>query len=319
MDFNKIIYHCQLLEKHYVNSNHHDWLQGVEKDTNSEKEECCIKSIKYLYLYQRLKNGHKFPEWFKNFIQDKKRYYESYFCERILNMIKVAQFSEEVNTLLEKKVIGLYQKKVNIYSESIIDDLPLHLRLNVYLKLYQHETSEKMACYLRNHLAITLAKFGELQLAQKLSLYNWVIAQEFNNFHFVSSDYLKTVLNYHKLNEGHRTQWKVDKKASHLAQELCVYYEHLLKNAYTNANTATLDLVTMCYSQYPQLKEMLLPIKTYLRTKNELEFYEKINHLKKAFIYQYHELLLMEENNEQTCLIRDQFIIYKQLLKIHDM
>lgn len=313
MNWNKLISQSQELVKHYVNSGAQEWLLGIQKNTLLLKdEEEFGTEIKYLYLYQRLKEQQGFPEWFLKCAQQKKEQVENKFRIKIKQIIDDTKFNHEVDSILERKNITLYQKKINIYSTSIIDDLPPSLRLNIYYKLYKIEPSEKMNCYLRNNLATTLTAMGQVKLAQRLSLYNWVISQEFQDIYFANTNHLKTILKKHSSSTKTKHFSEIDEKASVLARELCVYYQHILNIPYTAENTATLDLVTACYDQYSELKEILLPVKTYLRTQNKKEFYQKIENLKKAFIYKNYESLSIQENSD---LIRDQLIIYNELLK----
>jgi len=315
MNFSKLIYQSKVLVKNYINSNDHDLLQGIKKEFNPSKKDCCGFIIKYIYLYQIQKEKSEFPIWYIKKIEEKRNQLELYFQKKIEALVLEAHFNKKIDLNLEKKIIGIYKKNNTTYSNSIIDRLPLHLRLKIYFDLYRAEENLKKHCYLRNKLSNTLAKLGESELAQQLSLFNWALSQEFEGLYFADSHYTKTKIDRYKLESKRIKHLSANKSASSLAEELILYYKQLLTDGYTAENISTLDLVTASFSEYSQLKELVLPIKTYLRTKNEEELSRSLENLKKAFIYEHHEILLIHEENKNSNILRDQLIIYNELLR----
>ena len=84
---------------------------------------------------------------------------------------------------------------------------------------------------------------------------------------------------------------------------------------YDRANVATIDLVALYYKQYPQLEKFSLPLKTYLRTQDINELYNKISQLRVQFIQEC--LHLSNEGIKEVSLINeDQLILYNYLLRI---
>ena len=316
MNFNKVINHSKGLDKHYIELNDPELLQGIKKEFSSSKKEWFIMSVKHVYLYQKEKEKILFPTWYQELCNQRKKELDDFFFKKMKAIISEAELNEEIEIKIKNKIMGICKKNNRAYAVSIIDSLPLHLRLKVYLDLYQAEEDLKMLCYIRSKLATVLAILKNIELAQQLIIFNWALAQEFEGFHLADSSQTLSKVNRYKTEPKSLKGIKIGKETSILAKELIFYYKNLLIEGYTEANSSILDLVTASYVQYPQLKELLLPIKTYLRTKNLDDLIRSIEALKKAFIYENHEVLLIQEHNLEENHLKDQLVIYNELLHL---
>lgn len=101
--------------------------------------------------------------------------------------------------------------------------------------------------------------------------------------------------------------------------ELSYYYTQLLNPKtmkYDRANVATIDLVALYYDQYPQLEQLSLPLKNYLRTKDKKEFYEKVAQKRMKFIRDVVHVPCTLKEPKLSPVNQDQLAIYNYLLRI---
>ncbi|MCL1950519.1 MAG: hypothetical protein FWF59_12375 [Turicibacter sp.] len=310
MDYHKIPYKVRKFAQRYESRPSVDDLYTIKRDFNPEKEESFYNAMKHLYLCYSIKCG--LPEWYLSLVQYRLKTMEAYFIKYIEDIIAEAKLSENTDAFIDNKLLKHYRDKGSFYLTPVMDNLPLHLRLKLYLHLYREELSPDMHCYLRHRMAALLAKLDKVTAAQQLSVYNWVLAKSVEASHFCDVSALNQTLKAHKVNSNEISHWKVNHEASLLAQEISVYYKTLLEDpfSYTTANMSTLELVSLCYEHYPQLVPLTFTIKSYLRTRNLEAFHARLEEHKRTLIYHHEETIWLDED------LKDQFIIIKELLKI---
>lgn len=322
MNFNKAIYKAEELLVNYQEVPDESLLIGFKKVSNDIKSKGYLLNIKYLYTYQMLKVHETLPSWYSELAQKKLNKLEKYFNEVYQNILKESRLdSDELNDFLIKRIAWIYKGKFRVYPTTPLDYLPLQLRLKVYVFLYNNEDDAKARCHLRNRISVTLAKLGHLELANLYSVYNWLMAQDVPNTHFAKSYNLKYSLQRHKYNGRSAKQLVKDGKEVNVVTELGYFYTQLLhpKNIkYDRANVAMIDLVALYYEQYPQLEELSLPLKTYLRTKDKEEFYEKVAQKRMKFIRDVVHLPYNLKETTLTPMNQDQLAIYNYLLRINE-
>lgn len=318
MNINKVIYKSEQFVSLYREQKRDKLLDGVKKLNYPISSKGYTLLIKYLYLYQYCKINQPFPQWYavlmQNRLQELHDYFEITFSDIVTYRHEVDQELEE---FLTKRIAWLYKGKFRVYPTTPIDYLPLKLRLKVYLYLYHAEDDPKACCHLRNRIAVTLAKLGHLEVANLFSIYNWLMAQGINT-HFSKSTNLKTTLMQHKRADEYNKKLNQENQEFPLLTELCFYYTKLLNRKfikYDRANIATIDLVTLYYKQYPQLENLSLPLKTYLRTKDMNALYNKISMFRMQFIRECANLS-NEDIADINLINDDQLILYNYLLRI---
>lgn len=310
MNINKAVYKSERFVSLYGEQQQESLLEGAKKLDHVIDSKGYLLMIKYLYLYQCCKTTQTFPGWYATLMQQKLNELYDFFEESFDNIThKNMKVDEELESFLARRVVWLYKGNFRIYPMSPVDYLPLELRLKVYLYLYQAEDDPKASCHLRNRIAVTLAKLGHLDLANLFSVYNWLMAQGINT-HFAKSNNLKTTLLQHKHANEYTKKLQQEGQDVSLVTELCFYLTKLLNRQlmkYDRANVAMIDLVALYYKQYPQLQELSLPLKTYLRTKDMKELNTKVAQKRVDFI---------KETKEVTPLTEDQVALYNYLLRI---
>lgn len=285
------------------------------KNFDPAKDECFRLMIKNLCLFFTQKGRVEFFQGFEELLEERRRLMEDYFEGAILEILQPSETADGGEEFHKRKILGLYKK--NFFKSSLVGDLPLHLRLKVYWYLLQVEKDLRRQYYLRARMAATLAKLNQLKLAQRLSVFNWALAQEIKDSQVGTRASLNKILKSHRQDAGKFGKWPVDDRASVLAQEFCLYYRKVLIGAdcgYTAECVSTLDLVAESYPDYQALSELSYPIKVYLRTKNKEDFLLRLEVLQKAFIFQHHDTIL-DEASEKRALIRDQAIIYREVIE----
>lgn len=320
MKFKQSIYKAESLLDSYKQTSDVALLNGFKKANHEIGSKGYLSNIKYLYVYQILKVSDVLPDWYVSLAKSKLNQLESYFNSSFRNVLQDARLeTESLNKFLIQRVAWIYQGKFRVYPTTPLDYLPLQLRLKVYVFLYQNEEDAKARCHLRSRISITLAKLGHVELANFYSVYNWLMAQDIPNTHFSESSHLKHSLRNQK-HAGQSTKRlaKEGQKVS-VMTELSYYYTQLLnpKNMkYDRANVATIDLVALYYAQYPQLEELSLPLKTYLRTKDKKEFYEKVAQKRMRFIRDVVHVPYTLKEATLSPINQDQLAIYNYLLRI---
>ncbi len=172
---------------------------------------------------------------------------------------------------------------------------------------------------MRSRIATSLARLGYLELANFYSVYNWLMAQDVTNTHFRESRHLIRSLQSQKYMSQSAKRLAKDGEDVSKVTELNYYYTQLLnpKNMkYDRAHVATIDLVTFYYEEYPQLKELGLPLKNYLRTHNKEEFYEAVAKQRMKFIRDAVKVPYTLREMIMTPIDQEQLIIYNYLLRI---
>jgi len=309
MDYHKIAYKAKKFAQRYDNQLEGDELYSIKRELNPDKDESFYTTIKHLYLYQSAICG--LPEWYKTLVEFRQKELEAYFLDFAESLIKEACLSEHTDDFINNKLLKHYQDKGNFYLTPIMDNLPLHLRLKLYVHLYHDESDPKLKSYLRHRMASLFARLGHVKTAQQLSIYNWSVATAKATSYFASVDYLNQTLKAHKTYSYETAHWHTNHDASLLAQELCIYYKTVLEtaNAYNTPNMATLELVALSYSHYRQLAPLTFALKSYLRTQDKATFISQLEEQKRIFIYTYEEKIWTDQE------LKDQLIIYKELLK----
>lgn len=320
MKFNKVIYKSESLLADYQESLDSRLLSSFKRMSNNIMSKGYTLNIKYLYVYQMLKSYETLPDWYVQLAKQKlnqlERYFDSSFDE-ILEKLNLQ--SRDLNRFLTQRIAWIYKGKFRVYPRTPIDYLPLGLRLKVYVYLYQNEDDLKARCHLRNRIALTLSKLGYIDLARFYSVYNWLMAQEVVNTHFAKSRHLKETLYHYHYDIQSMKRLEKDEKEVTLLTELVYYYTQLLhpnKLAYNRISVATIDLVAFYYEQYPRLEELSLPLKTYLRTKDKKEFYEKVAQKRMKFIREVAYLPYNLKDATLSPINQDQLAIYNYLLRI---
>ncbi|CUN03082.1 MULTISPECIES: hypothetical protein [Turicibacter] len=310
MNINKAIYKSEQLVSLYGEQQNEGLLEESKKLNRGIDSKAYLSTIKYLYLYQYYKTSQTFPSWYSTLMQKKINDLYDYFEKTFANIInKHGKVDEELESFLSRRVVWLYKGNFRVYPTSPVDYLPLELRLKVYVYLYGEEDDPKASCHLRNRIAVTLAKLGHLDLANLFSIYNWLMAQGINT-HFAKSSNLKTTLSQLKHANEYNKKLQQEGQSVPLVTELCFYFTKLLNRQlmkYDRANVAMIDLVAFYYKQYPQLEQLSLPFKTYLRTKDMKELRDKVEQKRGEFI---------KATNEVTSLIEDQVTLYNFILRI---
>lgn len=309
MDYYKIAYKAKKFVQQYESQLEKQLLYSVKRDFNPAKEESYYNSIKHLYLLLSVKCG--LPEWYQELVQYRHRDMEDYFLALCQRKIEEACFSDRTDEFINKKLLKHYRGKGSFYLAPVMGSLPLHLRLKVYVHLYEEEEDLILQCYLRHRMAALLAKLNEVKAAQRLSIYNWALAKATDDPYFCDIDYLKQTLKAHKSYAYEIAHWHVNHDASLLGQELIIYYKTLLEeeDGYTATNTATLELVALSYNHYEALGALTYAIKSFLRTKDREAFRKQLEEQKRKFIYTHEEKIWLDQE------LKDQLIIYKELLK----
>lgn len=319
MHINKVIYKSGQLVSLYCSQEKGSNLLGIKKITGRVGSKGYIVNVKYLYLYQKCKWKYEFPEWFAKLSQNKIIELEQYFSETFTHILSNENLNEEeLNHFLDKRVIWLYKGKYRVYPTTPFDYLPLKLRLKVYCYMYSTEEDPNSCCHLRNRIAITLAKLGHLDLSNLLSVYNWLMSQEINT-HFASSINLKkTVMNHKRLSEFDKELVREEQEVTTLT-ELCFYYTNLINKQtlkYDRAHVVSIDLVELYYKQYPQLQKLNLPLKTYLRTKDIRELYDKVAKNRMDYVRDFVSVPGSTTTFELDEITEDQLTLYNYLLRI---
>jgi len=310
MDYHKIPYKVRKFAQRYEAHASNEDLFSIKREFDPERDETFYNTIKHLYLSMSVTCG--LPEWYLALVQYRHHELEAYFLKRCEKIIAEAWLSEYTDDFIDKKLLKHYRDKGSFYLTPVMDNLPLHLRLKLYVHLYRDEKDPHLCCYLRHRMAALLAKFNEQQTAQQLSVYNWVIAKDAKDSYFADVKHLTQTLKAHKINAHEVSHWQVNHEASLLAQELCMYYKSILVdlNGYTTANMATLELVALSYTHYPALGALTFAIKSYLRTKDKAAFMALLEEQKRLFIYTYEEKIWRDQE------LKDQLIIFRELLKL---
>ena len=271
-------------------------------------------------MYQVVKVRERLPNWYVLLAKQKMKELENYFDTSFQRILQEAHLeTTELNHFLNQRVVWIYKGKFRVYPTTPLDYLPLLLRLKVYVFLYQNEDDAKARCHLRNRISVTLAKLGYLELANFYSVYNWLMAQDVANTHFAHSSNLKHSLQSQKYASQSTKQLIKEGEVVTAVTELGFYFTQLLnaKNMrYDRANVATIDLIVLYYNQYPELEELSLPLKTYLRTKDNKEFYEKVAQKRMKFIRNVAHLPYHLKEMTLTPMNQDQLAIYNYLLRI---
>lgn len=319
MNINKVIYKSEQLASLYCSQQRESDLVGIRKITGGGGSKGYILNVKYLYLYQKCKWKYAFPEWFARLSQKKIIELEQYFTDTINHILNDENLNEEeLNHFLDKRVIWIYKGKYRVYPITPFDYLPLKLRLKVYCYMYSKEDDPHSCCHLRNRIAITLAKLGHLDLSNLLSVYNWLMSQEINT-HFASSINLKkTVMNHKRLSECGKELVREEHDVTTL-MELCFYYTNLINKQtlkYDRAHVVTIDLVEFYYKRYPQLQKLNLPLKTYLRTQDIRELYDKVAQKRTDYIREFSGVPGSTTTLELDEITEDQLTLYNYLLRI---
>lgn len=319
MNINKLIYKSEQLVSLYCSQERESDLVGMKKITGGIGSKGYILNVKFLYLYQKCKWKYALPEWFSKLSQKKIIELEQYFSDALTHILNDENLNEEeLNHFLDKRVIWLYKGKYRVYPTTPFDYLPLKLRLKVYNYMYSAEDDPNSCCHLRNRIAITLAKLGHLDLSNLLSIYNWLMSQEINT-HFASSINLKkTVMNHKRLNECDKELVREEQEVTTLT-ELCFYYTNLINTQtlkYDRAHLVSIDLVELWYKQYPQLQKLNLPLKTYLRTKDIRELYDKVAQKRMNYIREFASVPSRTTTFELDEITKDQLNLYNYLLRI---
>ena len=145
------------------------------------------------------------------------------------------------------------------------------------------------------------------------------MAQDVTNTHFRESQHLIRSLQSQKYMSQSAKRLAKDGEDVSKVTELNYYYTQLLhpKNMkYDRGNVATIDLVIFYYDEYPQLKELGLPLKNYLRTHNKEEFYEAVAKQRMKFIRDAVQVPYTLREMIMTPIDQEQLIIYNYLLRI---
>lgn len=320
MKFSKVISKSETLLKNYLEAPTPGLLSGFNKLSNNIQSKGYLLNIKFLYLYQVVKVRERLPNWYVLLAKQKMKELENYFDTSFQRILQEAHLeTTELNHFLNQRVVWIYKGKFRVYPTTPLDYLPLLLRLKVYVFLYQNEDDAKARCHLRNRISVTLAKLGYLELANFYSVYNWLMAQDVANTHFAHSSNLKHSLQSQKYASQSTKQLIKEGEVVTAVTELGFYFTQLLnaKNMrYDRANVATIDLIVLYYNQYPELEELSLPLKTYLRTKDNKEFYEKVAQKRMKFIRNVAHLPYHLKEMTLTPMNQDQLAIYNYLLRI---
>lgn len=320
MKFSKAISKSEALLKDYLDAPDPSLLSGFNKLSNNIHSKGYLLNIKFLYLYQVVKVRETLPNWYVLLAKQKMKELDDYFNASFQNILQEAHLeTNELNHFFNQRIAWIYKGKFRVYPITPLDYLPLLLRLKVYVFLYENEDDAKARCHLRNRISVTLAKLGHLELANFYSVYNWLIAQDVANTHFAKSSNLKHSLQSQKYASQSSKQLTKERQEVTPVTELSYYFTQLLnpKNMrYDRANVATIDLIVLYYKQYPQLQELSLPLKTYLRTKDQEEFYEKVAQKRMKFIRNVANLPYHLKEMTLTPMNQDQLAIYNYLLRI---
>ncbi|MDE5977765.1 MAG: hypothetical protein K2G70_04795, partial [Turicibacter sp.] len=295
-------------------------LNPVTKCTNDIESKGYLLNIKYLYVYQLFKASVTLPEWYvslaKSKFQELERYFNSSF-RSIFTFEKVE--SIELNRFLIQRIAWVYKGKFRVYPTTPLDYLPLNLKLKVYVFLYENEEDTKARCHLRSRISVTLAKLGHVELANFYSVYNWLLAQDISYTHFSESSHLNHSLNSQQhFGQAAKELVREEKEVTPVL-ELSYFYSQLLNPEnmkYDRVTVAVIDLVAMYYKCYPQLEVLTLPLKTYLRTKDKEEFYEKVAQKRMIFIRDAVDMTYSLTETTLSPVDQDQLAIYNYLLRI---
>lgn len=308
MDYHKIAYKAKKFRQRYEEQLESTRLYSIKRAFAPQKDESFCTAIKHLYLAKNVDCG--LPDWYKNLVALRKQDMEAYFLDFANKVIAEACLSEHTDDFINQKLLRHYQDKGSFYLTPVMERLPLHLRLKLYVHLYLEESDPELKGYLRHRMAALLARLGEVKTAQQLSIYNWAVADQRENSYFTSVDCLNHTLKAHKTYSYETAHWHTNHDASLLAQELCIYYKQLLADScYTTASIATLELVALSYSHYEELSAITFALKSYLRTQKVEDFKSQLEELKREFIYTHQEKIWSNQE------LRDQLIIYRELLK----
>ena len=320
MKFTKSIYKAENLLDSYQHDPDITLLNAFKKASNDIGSKGYLLNIKYLYVYQMLKASETLPDWYVSLAKSKLNRLESYFNSSFQNVLQDARLeTETLNKFLTQRIAWIYQGKFRVYPTTPLDYLPLQLRLKVYVFLYHNEEDAKARCHLRNRISVTLAKLGHLELANFYSVYNWLMAQDVINTHFAESSHLRHSLHSQKYASQSTKRLAKDGQDVTIMTELSYYYTQLLNPKtmkYDRANVATIDLVALYYDQYPQLEQLSLPLKNYLRTKDKKEFYEKVAQKRIKFIRDVVHVPYTLKEPKLSPINQDQLAIYNYLLRI---
>lgn len=320
MKFKKAIHKAEILLDSYQQSPDMMLLNGFKKVNNTIGSKEYLLNIKYLYVYQILKSQETLPDWYVTLAKAKLNQLELYFNSLFQKVYQDEGVQTEVlNKFLIQRIAWIYQGKFRVYPTTPLDYLPLNLRLKVYVFLYHNEEDAKARCHLRNRISVTLAKLGHVELANFYSVYNWLMAQDIPNTHFAESSHLRHSLNSQKNSSQSTKRLAKDGKEVTAVTELSYYYTQLLNPEtmkYDRANVATIDLVALYYHQYPQIEELSLSLKNYLRTKDKKEFYEKVAQKRIKFIRDAVDIPYTLNEVTLSPINQDQLTLYNYLLRI---
>lgn len=320
MKFQKAIHRAEMFFNHYQQEPNTTRLNSFKKLTTDINSRGYLFNIKYLYIYQLLKGSDSLPEWYLSLSKSRLEALEKFFNDEFYKiLIKDNHQLDELNRFLMQRIAWIYKGKFRIYPMTPLDYLPLKLRLGVYSFLYQNEEDPKARCHLRSRIATSLARLGYLELANFYSVYNWLMAQDVTNTHFRESTHVIRSLHSQKYMSQSAKRLAREGEEVNKVTELSYYYTQLLnpKNmTYDRAHVATVDLIPFYYSEYPQLKELSLPIKNYLRTQNKKEFYEAVAKQRMKFIRDVVQIPYTLKEMVMTPVNQEQLVIYNYLLRI---
>lgn len=320
MKFQKAIHRAEMFFNQYQKEPSVTRLNSFKRLHADLKSRSYLFNIKYLYTYQLLKGADVLPEWYMSLANTRFTELEKFFNSEFHKLLVEDNGQlEELNKFLIQRIAWIYQGKFRVYPTTPLDYLPLKLRLSVYIFLYQNEEDQKARCHLRSRIATSLARLGYLELANFYSVYNWLMAQDVTNTHFRESRHLIRSLQSQKYMSQSAKRLAKDGEDVSKVTELNYYYTQLLnpKNMkYDRAHVATIDLVIFYYEEYPQLKELGLPLKNYLRTHNKEEFYEAVAKQRMKFIRDAVKVPYTLREMIMTPIDQEQLIIYNYLLRI---
>jgi hypothetical protein len=247
MDYFKLAYRSMRLAKNLNDFQYSKSFRRVgRKNFNPEKTQSFADSIKYLYAQ---KSNRKNPETYLALAKQ----LEAYFHEAIVEVFAQVNLCQDADEFMALK----YYDFGRSYESRLIGRLPTCLRLQLLYHLYLRDEDALHRSFLRSRMAVTLAKLNELDLAQRLAVYNWSLSED---KHF--SDYANLRRSLKNIQE----EAAVPRRG--LYEELLAFYQSFIEGceAYSAESLLKLDLIALTYTQYPQLHELSLVIKNYLRT-----------------------------------------------------
>jgi len=157
--------------------------RGLLYSKNGLEDDLLEKTLPYLYV--GAKNSKSLSVEMKDIYKTRLSIFLEEICVSIEQVIashdvSSAAIYDQLLKQIKEKVKPYYQGIFRMQMSREISYLPLDVRLLLYYELYQTESDDETKFHLLDRLSVTLGKMDKVNLAQAITLYQWVVELENN-------------------------------------------------------------------------------------------------------------------------------------------